>query len=121
LLINVYSLFLKNGQETQGGTGNIGSFQGYVNELRKFEKEIMNDFDIHPLLHNIPDLPKFVGFVRKEYKKHMKGQSSRITLDEIKQLEDIGFKWKKRHRSRNKAKGVTKKTREASPLTKGRS
>jgi hypothetical protein len=80
----------------------------------------MNDLDsIH---HSTTlDLQKFKMFVRKERRKHSNGQSSQITPEEIKQLKDIGFRWKKRsrsgkrNRSRREANGATKKPRVGRP------
>jgi len=39
-------------------------------------------------------LAKWCAWQRAEYKRHMRGRDSLITLDEIGKLNDIGFKWK---------------------------
>eukprot|EP00531_Pseudo-nitzschia_arenysensis_P008397 CAMPEP_0116133040 /NCGR_PEP_ID=MMETSP0329-20121206/9888_1 /TAXON_ID=697910 /ORGANISM="Pseudo-nitzschia arenysensis, Strain B593" /LENGTH=230 /DNA_ID=CAMNT_0003627633 /DNA_START=460 /DNA_END=1152 /DNA_ORIENTATION=+ len=43
---------------------------------------------------NPTPLAKWCAFQRAEYKRHMRGRNSLLTLDQIEMLNEIGFKWK---------------------------
>jgi chromosome segregation ATPase len=62
-------------------------------ELEKFQMA-MGHCNV-PINPNSPSaLAKWVSAQRSEYKRFQKGKGSLLTLGQIKQLKDIGFKWK---------------------------
>jgi hypothetical protein len=44
--------------------------------------------------NNPSPLAKWMAYQRAEYKRLMKGRDSLLTLDQVQQLKEIGFKWK---------------------------
>ncbi|OEU10988.1 hypothetical protein FRACYDRAFT_193234 [Fragilariopsis cylindrus CCMP1102] len=71
-------------------TGTERSFKEYISELQKYKNTIGN-FDVHPN----HELGKWISRLRAEYKMLKKGRPALITLDQIQELKEIGFRWKR--------------------------
>jgi hypothetical protein len=71
-------------------TGTERSFKEYISELQKY-KDTMGNFNVHPN----HELGKWISRLRAEYKMFKKGQPTLITLDQIQELKEIGFRWKR--------------------------
>ena len=68
------------------------SWDDYFAELVKRQKATGNcNVPMHPT--NPSDLAKWVSAQRSEYKRFHKGQTSLLSLEQIEQLKNIGFKW----------------------------
>ena len=62
-------------------------------ELKKYQKAMGNcNVDVNPT--DPSPLAKWVSFQRTEYKRFRKGQDSLLSLEQIGQLKEIGFKFK---------------------------
>ena len=71
-------------------TGTERSFKEYISELQKY-KHTFGNFKVHPN----HELGKWISRLRAEYKMFKKGQPALITLDQIQELKEIGFRWKR--------------------------
>ena len=71
-------------------TGTERSFKEYISELQKYKNTIGN-FKVHPN----HELGKWISRLRAEYKMFKKGEPALITLDQIQELKEIGFRWKR--------------------------
>jgi Helicase associated domain len=69
------------------------SWESQFEELQKYQKAMRTcNISIHPT--NPSPLAKWVLIQRSEYKRFKKGTGSLLTLEQIGQLKEIGFKWK---------------------------
>jgi Helicase associated domain len=69
------------------------SWESQFEELQKYQKTMRTcNITIHPT--NPSPLAKWVMIQRSEYKRFKKGTGSLLTLEQIGQLKEIGFKWK---------------------------
>ena len=71
-------------------TGTERSFKEYISELQKY-KHTFGNFKVHPN----HELGKWISRLRAEYKMFKKGEPTLITLDQIQELKEIGFRWKR--------------------------
>ena len=69
------------------------SWEESFEELQKYQKA-MGHCNIHISPTDPSPLAKFVSVQRSEYKRFKKGRDSLLTLEQIGQLKEIGFKWK---------------------------
>ena len=65
----------------------------HFEELKKYQGA-MGHCNIHISPKDPSPLAKWVSFQRSEYRRFSKGRDSLLSLDQIKQLKDIGFNWK---------------------------
>jgi hypothetical protein len=71
-------------------TGTERPFKDYISELQKY-KHTFGNFKVHPN----HELGKWISRLRAEYKMFKKGEPALITLDQIQELKEIGFRWKR--------------------------
>ena len=89
-LAHPYNLVKMQGKKYDTGSPDP-SFQVNFSALQEY-KDVFGNCNVHP---NQGSLGKFVTRVRAEFKRFKKGQESLISLDEIKELKSIGFRWKR--------------------------
>jgi Helicase associated domain len=63
-----------------------------LDELQKYKAAMRCDPPVNP--KDPSPLAKWVSFQRSEYRRFKKGRDSLLTMEQIGQLNDIGFKWK---------------------------
>ena len=68
------------------------SWEDNFSELVKYQKATGN-CNVAMNATNPSPLAKWVSAQRSEYKRFCKGQASLLTMDQMEQLKNIGFKW----------------------------
>ena len=68
------------------------SFEESLEEYKKYKTAMRCDPPVN--LTNPSPLAKWVDVQRKEYRRFKKGRDSLLTMDQISQLNDVGFNWK---------------------------
>ena len=68
-------------------------WEEHFDELKKYQNAV-GHCNIQMSTTNPSSLAKWVSTQRSEYRRFKKGRDTLITLDQIGQLNEIGFKWK---------------------------